>query len=280
MGLSLANKDRIVASSAKIFKQFQENPIANFSCLGKAFQTLKPLLIQVLMFGYIFVFHLPKIMVKSLGSGGNLAFYSGALRMAHGRHEDEWNKEASLASTLGPGILEVETNTKDGESYGSSVHQRAKGPGEVFWHQTAYYRHALATKPWTKSLETIADLYNLESDAEVSNSPIRRRSSSASSTLFTEQYQGALKAPATILWGAKDTAVGTAVCLDGIGDYLAKGSEVILLPQTAHWSPVEKESRAAIAKVVSECAASPEMPTCFLDAVNETYHGSTMIAKR
>ena len=239
------------------------------------------------MFGYIFAFHLPVFMVKYLGTGGNRAFYRGALGRAHGKHRDEWNQQESLASTLGPGVIEVETKTADGESYGASVHERAASTAAVFWHQTAYYRNGLATANWEKSLETIADLYNLESQAEASpapTSPIRRRSSSSAlSPLWTEHYSGALRAPSTILWGEQDQAVGKTICLDGIGDYLAKRSEVILLPQTGHWAPVEREGRAAIAKVVGLYAATPsneELPVHVTKDIDSVYPGSVSLVRK
>jgi len=257
-------------------------------CLRKSFNVLKPLLIQVLMFGYIFAFHLPSFMVKYLGTGGNMAFLRGALRFAHGKYKDEWDAPQSLAATLGPGVIEVETQTAEGEGYGKSLHERAASNAAVFWHQTAYYRNGLASKVWEKSLEIIADLYNLENEAEssasASESPIRRRSSSSSSAaLWIEQYDGALRAPSTILWGEQDRAVGKTICLDGIGDYLTRGSEVIMLPQTGHWAPVEKASRAAIAKVIGVYASTPageELPMYVTKEVDAVYSGSVSLVRK
>lgn len=282
VGLALANKDRIIASAAKIFKQFKENPTKNFACLSKSFSALKPLLRQVMMSGYIFVFQLPSFMLTYMGSIGNMIFLRTVVRMSAGRHKEEYNEQECLASTLGPGVIEVNTRTSDGENYGESVHERAASVGTLFWRQTAYYRNGLAFNPWEKTLETAADLYNLETESEASNSPIRRRfSSSATSGLFSEHYAGALRAPSTIVWGAKDSALSRVICLDGIGDYLAKGSEVILLPQTGHWAPAEKESRAALAKIISLCAATaPSLPTYFSKDVEQIYEGSTCPVRR
>ena len=76
IGLSTANLQRITGSASKIFKQFRDNPRKNTACLTKSVTTLKPLLHQMLLSGYIFVFHLPSLMVKYLGTGGNLSFLS------------------------------------------------------------------------------------------------------------------------------------------------------------------------------------------------------------
>lgn len=235
------------------------------------------------MFGYIFAFHLPKFMVGYLCTGGHLSFFRGALKSAHGRNKDEWNAQDSLASTLGPGVIEVETKTTDGQTYGNSVQARAESPANTAWHQTAYYRNGLAFDRWEKSLEIIADLYNIESEssASASVSPIRRRSSSSgSSTLFTEPYNGALKAPSTILWGEKDLALGRAICLDGIGDYLALGSEVILLSKAGHWTPVEKDSRAVVAKAISMCSDSAQLPASLAQEITQLYGAATTLVKR
>lgn len=238
-----------------------------------------------MMFGYIFVFHLPRPMLKFLGTVGNYSLSRAIVRMAHGKNRNKCDVQEGLAATLGPGVIEVDTKTMDGESYGSTVHVRANSAGEPFYQQTAYYRNGLAFQKWEKSLELIADLYNLESESSTSAgiSPIRRRSSSsASSTLFTEQYVGALRAPCTILWGEKDHAVGKQICLDGIGDYLSRGSEVILLPRTAHWTPIEEEGRHALIKIISLCGAAvgDNMPVYMTKEVGEVYRDAISMVRK
>lgn len=224
-------------------------------------------------------------MVKFLGYFGSYSFSRGVVKIAHGKNRKACDVQEGLAAMLGPGVIEVDTKTMDGQSYGSTVHVRAGSAGEPFYRQTAYYRNGLATQKWEKSLELIADLYNLESESSMSAgvSPVRRRSSSsASSTLFTEQYVGALRAPCTILWGEKDIAVGKQICLDGIGDYLSRGSEVMLLPRTGHWTPIEDESRCALVKIISLCAASTEgsMPVYMTKEVGSVYRDAVSMVRR
>ena len=223
-------------------------------------------------------------MVKYLDTSGNLAFLRGAPFYEPGKHKDEWDAQESLAATLGPGVIEVENKTANGKGYGENVRERAEDTGKVFWHQTAYYRNDLGTSHWDKSLETIADLYNIEAEGSSSASPVRRRSSSsASSPVWAEPYDGALQAPSTILWGAQDRAVSKTICLDGINDYLARGSEVILLPQTHQWTPVEKESRAALTRIIGVYVASGSgkgLPTYVTKEVNAVYSVSTSLVKK
>ena len=169
------------------------------------------------------------------------------------------------------------------ETYGPSVRARSV-PGEAFIHQTAYYRDGASVDTWSKSLQTTADLFNMEQN-QLNSSNIRRRSSSASSGMFGDLYKGSLHAPVTILWGAKDQACSQAVCLDGIGDYLARDSVVILLPRAKHWTPVESEARKALARML-EIFLNQKPGTVGIslgeveDAVKRTYEGATVLTRK
>ena len=198
-------------------------------------------------------------MVKYLGTGGNYAFLRGAQRAAYGKFAGEYNVAESMACTMGPSVNELKTELpkknhadafEDPLTYGPDVVRRAKNPGAFFIDQTAYYRDGVATQRWEKSLETIAALYNIQVENAASSDPRRRRNSSASSGPVEPLYRGGLKAPATIVWGLQDQACTQRICLDGIKDYLAKDSFVLGLPRTGHWTPVEKESRVALAEVI------------------------------
>ena len=59
-----------------------------------------------------------------------------------------------------------------------------------------------------------------------------------------------LKANVTIVWGQLDQALDPHLCLEGIADYLVQGSQVILLPRTAHFTPIETEGRVALERTV------------------------------
>ena len=286
--MCFANKHRIQQSASKIFKQFKHSPRRNFGCLGKTLHTLGPLAFQTVLFGYQFAFHLPAVMVKYLGTGGNFSFLRGAHKAAHGERPVDYQMKRDLAATLGPGISECQphsTSVTNGatEYYGETVLARAKSPSEAFWHMTSYYRDGCGLAPWTKSLETIADLYALDCEASSSTSPARRRSSSsASSGIFNNGVKGAMHAPATIIWGEKDQACSKAICLDGIGDYLAKDSEVTLLPRSGHWTPVEAESRGALARVIGLYATSGDKRpvSSVTKYVDEVYNGATLMVKK
>lgn len=103
--------------------------------------------------------------------------------------------------------------------------------------------------------------------------------------MFGDLYKGSLHAPSTILWGQKDQACSQVICLDGIGDYLARDSEVILLPRTRHWTPVEGEARKALARIL-ELLISQKVGQGALSlgevekAVKQVYEGATVMVRK
>lgn len=232
-----------MSSSVKMFKIFLRAPLQSPSMLSKAFNTLKPVLRQLVLSGYIFVMQLPLPLVRYLGSGGNYSFLKGAHKIAHGEGGDYTVLDAaeSMASTLGPSAEECKTENSDHERYPESViKQRSSGN---FVNMASYYRHGTAVTPWSKSVETIATLHSLGRGSEL------RRSSSRAG-VFDDGPKGSLKANATIIWASKDTALERQLCLDGIGDYLVHNSQVITLPRSGHCTPIEQESRVALQKVI------------------------------
>ncbi|KIX96854.1 uncharacterized protein Z520_07574 [Fonsecaea multimorphosa CBS 102226] len=291
--LAFANRDRILNSASKIFKQFKQSPKQNFGCLSKALNTLKPLMVQTLLMGYIFAFHLPSIFVRYLGVAGNYSFVRGANWSSYTKGSKEYRAQECMASSFGPGPEECKTSiptvngvadTTNGETqancYGPSVLQRARSPQEAFWNMTGYYRDGVGWRPWTKSLETITDLYALETSASESSSPGRRRSS-ISQSLFVDQYKGSLKAPTYVLWGEKDQACSKRICLDGIGDYLGRDSEVTILPRSGHWTPVQKEARPALATAIGLFAGGGARPVAKMTTeVEKVYQGAVLMVKK
>ncbi|KIX09940.1 uncharacterized protein Z518_01021 [Rhinocladiella mackenziei CBS 650.93] len=283
--LAVANKDRILNSASKIFKQFRHSPKHHFGCLSKSVKTLQPLLVQTMLMGYIFVFNLPSVFVKYMGVAGNFSFIRGVNRLGYGRGSNEYRVQECMASSFGPGPEECKTSIPStsndkGETYGPSVLERAKSPQDAFWNMTGYYRDGAGWRPWTKSLETITDLYALETSASESSSPGRRRSS-VSNPLFVDQYRGSLKSPAYVLWGEKDQACSRPICLDGLGDYLAKDSEVTILPRSGHWTPVGRESRVALATVIGLFAGKDAKPVPKMTTeVQNVYDGAVLMVKK
>jgi hypothetical protein len=293
VSLALANQANILDSSRRIFKTFVQAPFERRSCFRKSFDTVKPLLIQYLLFGYIAAFHLPSFMVAYLGTGGNYAFLRGALRAAYGKDKSEWSVADSMAAMLGPSEDDCKTRISDGSeachntddsanvlSYSPAVLHRAQNPGASFLDKTGYYTDGAGTQKWQKSLETLAWLYNIEAE-DSGSSDIRRRRSS-SSGIFEPAHAGSLRAPTTIIWGQMDQACTQRICLDGIGDYLAKGSQVVLLPRTGHWTAVEKDSRIAFGKVIEWYVDGGDGvgKGDVASVVKQVYHDATLMVRK
>ncbi|KAK2767480.1 hypothetical protein FQN54_003637 [Arachnomyces sp. PD_36] len=241
LGLAKSNAQLLASSSYKMLKTYLNNPLSSRSTLVKALSTLRPLFKQLRMSGYIFAFQLPLVFVRYLGTGGNYAFLKGAHKLAGSPNAEYTIRDAaeSMASTLGPGPHECKTANDKGETYPERTEKRAKGN---FADITAYYRDGTGSSKWHKSAETVAALYSIEGPS------IHRASSGAG--IFDEQPEGALRAKTTVIWGQQDTALSEHVMLEGIGDYLVQGSQVIMLPRTGHFTPMERGGSAAIEKVV------------------------------
>ncbi|EXJ79906.1 hypothetical protein A1O3_08191 [Capronia epimyces CBS 606.96] len=283
---AFANKDRLLNSASKIFKQFKHSPRRNLGCLSKSVNTLRPLLWQIFLMGYIFIFNLPPFFVKYMGVAGNYSFVRGAYRAAYGRGSNERRVQECMAASFGPGPEECKTSRisnpddRNGDTYGPTVLERAKSPKEAFWNMTGYYRDGVGWRPWTKSLEALADLYPFDEMASHSSSLSRRRSS-ISTSLFADPVKGSLKAPTYVLWGEKDLACSRPICLDGLGDYLGKDSEVTILPRSGHWTPVAQESRLALATVISLYAGRDAKPVPKMTSeVQKVYPDAVLMVKK
>jgi pimeloyl-ACP methyl ester carboxylesterase len=223
-----------------MFNTFLHAPLQSRSMLSKAFKTVRPVLRQLGLSGYIFVMKMPTVFVSYLGSAGNYSFLSGVHSYGNSREYTIRDAAESMASTLGPSTEECKTETTDHEQYPPCVLERRASA--TIEHMALYYRHGTATGRWSKSLETITALYSLDHGNE-----LRRMSSGAG--LFDDGPKGALKANATIVWGKNDLALDPHLSLDGISDYLTHNSQVVMLTKSGHFTPIEPESRLALEKV-------------------------------
>jgi pimeloyl-ACP methyl ester carboxylesterase len=231
-----------------MIKTSLRSPIKSRSTLFKAFNSLRPVLRQLGLSGYIFTMQLPMVLVEYLGTGGNYSFLKLTHKKSYGENPKFTVEDASecMASSLGPSVEECKTRTFDGEGYPDSV---AKDRAlSNFQHMARYYREKAATSRWQKSIETIADLHSIAGGNE-----LHRASSGAG--LFDDGPTGVLKASSTIIWGKADIALDPQMCLNGFSDYLVRNSQVVELPRSGHFTPVERESCVALTKTVEWTAA-------------------------
>ncbi|KAF2837746.1 alpha/beta fold family hydrolase [Patellaria atrata CBS 101060] len=217
-----------LASSSQMLRTWAHKPTST-RLLGKAWSTLSPVLSQLNRSGYIFAFRLPKPIADRCGTMGN----NWLLRVMHraaARSKTFLEGAAgaeSMAGSLGPSLVEC-----TGDGYPEGAKSRAKHG--VFLEMVRYYRDELALGRWEKSLETLAELSTLESQGH------RRRNSSGVG-IFEDGPKGALKARATLLFGLKDLAFEPTMILEGLSDYIPRGSQIVTLPRTGHWLPCEEE---------------------------------------
>lgn len=129
-------------------------------------------------------------------------------------------------------------------AYPSAVKERAPTGG---WStKIRLYRDGAFNKPWTKTMDTLWAL----TQEEQADSLAKRRRSSAGAALFESGPEGSLKAKVTVLWGSKDPAGEARVVLEGIEDYMSRGSQVLVLPGTGHWIMLEKDGKVILEEVI------------------------------
>ncbi|CAI7598365.1 unnamed protein product [Penicillium glandicola] len=247
MKLVESNVRRLLFSANKMLGNAWRSPLHARVPLMQALRTLTPLAYQIVLSGYIFAMQLPKPIVYYFMSGGNWSLLK-RIHLASYRKEKYTHLDVadSMANTMGPSAAESVTKTPSGDAYPANVNE---GVFAHLLHMAAYYRDRAATASWVKSIETVASLHGISSG---------KRLASSGSVLFDEGPPGTLKASTTIFWGKEDIALDPRICLDGMGDYLVQGSQVVLLPRTGHWPQLERESGATLTKAIEWAAQGEE----------------------
>lgn len=229
-------------SSRQMLHTWLQHP-RSLGLLKNALWTISPILSQARKSGYIFVFNLPRPFANYAGRMGGMWF----LRLLHklSRYPGKLTRlEAAdcMAGSLGPGAVQCDPRNFGDVSeahYPTSVNRRTHDGG---WSEKIrLYREGLAFSPWTKSLELIVRLSELE--------PSTSRRSSSGAGLFDFGPKGCLNAPVTVVYGRLDPAFDPRMALEGMVDYLARGSQVVVLEKGGHWLPAER----AGANVLEEC---------------------------
>lgn len=231
-----------------MLKLFYRSPLQSQLMLCKALEKMKPIFRQIVASGYIFALQLALPIVRLQGSSGDRAFLRTIHRLSHGIDATPSAKDIAegMSGCLGPSLKQGTTETTTSERYSEDVFEQSDG--EKYISMTNYYRHRTSTDRWEKSSEIITELHSISNGGD-----IRPKSSHAG--IFNNGPEGSLKAKATIVWGLKDFALNTHLNLNGIADYLSKDSQVITLPGADHFTPIEKESRVVLQKIVEWAVA-------------------------
>ncbi|KAL4932064.1 alpha/beta fold hydrolase [Aspergillus undulatus] len=247
--------------------------------LWELFKTCTLLLRQIWCLAYVFTFDLSERVVGyALGTWNEMAVMRALIRLANVRNSDFDFVEA-LAATLGPGESEAQTSISTNirapgipESYGDSVQARAKSPANILWNMTGLYRNGVLRGPWAKSEELLGSLRE--------TGVASRRDHGAAGSKGAEDVQGPqLNVATTVIWGLKDHVMLPEICLDGIHAYLAPRSEVIVLPNSAHWVPIDTEGVRVILAVLKHHTAEWQDGRIGEKMLNEVYRGARLISR-
>ncbi|KAJ4360760.1 uncharacterized protein N0V89_001327 [Didymosphaeria variabile] len=241
--LAYSNTTAKAASAKQMLHTYLRQPL-RVSLLKNASRTLEPVVSQMRRSFYVFIFNLPWPLAPIFPTFGNYWFLrllhkAGIGRIAPGKYRKLTSKEAgdAMASSAGPGLAQLD----EPNGYATSLKKRLSNNGML--EKVRIYREGLFRGPWEKSIETVVALSEIQSDG-------KRGSGGSRAGLFDDGPPGALKAPATIVYGADDPAFESRLALDGIADYLAKDSQVVVLEESGHWLPLEELGSSAIEEVV------------------------------
>jgi pimeloyl-ACP methyl ester carboxylesterase len=270
--LAFANINTRLQAASHMLSSWKHAP-GNLRLLGKAFANIKPVLKQIIKSGYVFAFNLPSPLSSAIGSLGDywmLRFINAAT--VTGSHGAE-----ILASSVGPGPnqcvvdqppiqnIDPTPGPSDNKSttsapplrYSDAVRRRALSGGSS--EKLRLYRDGCLTRPWTKSLEVLWCLNQLEnSDEELMR---RRRSSGSTAGLFEVGPEGVLGAPMTVIWGREDVAIENCIAIEGLGDYFGvRNSQLVVIGRCGHWTPVERLGAPVFDAVLEWTLAGEKVP--------------------
>ncbi|KAF3006602.1 hypothetical protein E8E13_007257 [Curvularia kusanoi] len=227
----------------QMLRTWTSHPL-NTALLKNACNALKPVLSQFSRSFYIFCFHLPAPFDSFFTSFGNYWFIRITHSLGLGPHSDNEDILARLkpkaaaeamCMTTGPALSQLTDQPVGGPTgrYGESVRRRISDRGMS--EKIRIYREGLFVGQWEKSLETTAALFELRSGVNQS---------------FSTTPKGALKAPTTFVLGERDPAFDLRLALDGLKDYLVKGSQVLIVKEAGHWMPLEPMARVVLQQLV------------------------------
>ncbi|KAF2738831.1 alpha/beta-hydrolase [Polyplosphaeria fusca] len=264
-----------IASASQMLRTWIRSPF-NTRLLRSALKTLSPFFGQIARSFYIFILQLPFPIAHRFTTFGNFWF----LRVLHlvqahvitakgksSRTLTPAQKADYLAISSGPGAEQFPRGEKLRQAYGASVQKRISDFG--LSHKIRMYRDHVLLGTWEKSLQLVIDLSALP--------PSPHRSGSGAG-LFEDGPEGALKVPATVIYGRKDMAFDPSAIQNGVGDYLVKGSQCLVVDDAGHWMQFE-EAGSRILTTAALWAVGDE-GTRLRDEIEKTGYGVKWIAEK
>jgi pimeloyl-ACP methyl ester carboxylesterase len=262
-----------VASASQMLRTWMRSPL-NIRPLRSALKTLSPFFGQIARSFYVFALQLPFPIAYRFTTFGNFWF----LRVLHlvqahvitskGKSKRELSaaqKADYMVVSAGPGLEQFSSREKGG--YSESVKQRISDFG--LSQKIRVYREHLLLGTWEKSLQLVIDL------SELPPSPHR---SGSGAGLFEDGPAGSLKVSTTVIYGKKDMAFDPSAVLNGIGDYLIKGSQCLVIKEAGHWLQYE-EAGIRVLEVAAQWAIGEETSS-LREQIEKTGHEVRWVAEK
>jgi len=239
-------RDRLNAARQS-WAQWRSAP-QRLSLLRTAYAHLSPVLAQLIMSSYIFMFNLPFRTAKWLPG---LALHLVRWTVINGHYRARTTPSpsdfaSSMAACLGPSVNECSSRLPDGSSYGQSVLDRSQTRPIGDWDgRIRLYREGLATGQWKANEMTSRFLLNEEESDHRAN--LKEGIPSQQMQQATTPPPDSFQCPVTIIYGLQDLALDPRITLDGMERYFAPPREdgsaqshIVRVRDCGHWSLIER----------------------------------------
>lgn len=160
------------------------------------------------------------------------------------------NEATYLANALGPGREECLVDVEGELGYGESVRERK---GAELDQMIAYYRDGLSFGPWEEKDKPapMRTTFVLHQETKLPCVP------TVDASVGVPLEQGKMGCPAIAIWGSKDTFLELDLVQSGWGKIFChddtRGSAVIVLGKSGHWSHVGSRGRPVVTGILEWC---------------------------
>lgn len=229
----VANVRTCLGSFGKHLKTWWRSPF-HTQLLCDARDAISPLLVQLFLSNYIFMFNTPVCTMRYFRFVGEYLI-SVCHKAAAGQKAEAW-APWSWAASIGPSVNEC-TTTSQSLSYGNDVQERSIVFPHGDWDtRIRLYKEGLFTGDWTLRTQQTEEVIQMKAG-----------------------QKPCFRCPATIIWGRKDMALDYRMCVKGAEDYFrpANGhkeaeSQIVLIEQGGHWSPLEDTGASVLRELLLE----------------------------
>jgi pimeloyl-ACP methyl ester carboxylesterase len=208
---------RRIYASARILRQAAT--LFRFDLLKAALANSRPVLSQFIRSGYIFVFRLPKMVVRPLLKAGDSWVLWASTRASH-------RKKAEVLASLGPSRLSIESSG----TYKGCERKFGDEPATM----ARYYSEYIGSEVAGVFLSEQTDSNQTGQRGAILKAP------SATELIHT---------PTVVIWGVEDPHLRKDLSLDGLSEFIPD-LQVVELPRAGHWAQLTPIGEAVLEVVV------------------------------